>query len=112
MHNSFGFLSDLSCLEIVSIIKANPNTAFAAIIEPDSLPNLVTNANLATCQASAAGYEEGVAYALRSLGALPNVVQYVDAGHGGWLGWNDNLGKLVGDMQSLIHTDGILSSWS
>lgn len=26
---------------IVAIIKANPNVAFAAIIEPDSLPNLV-----------------------------------------------------------------------
>lgn len=70
---------------IVQIIKAHPNTAFALIIEPDSLPNLVTNANLATCQASASGYREGVAYALKSLN-LPNVVMYIDAGHGGWLG--------------------------
>ena len=60
------------------------------IIEPDSLPNLVTNINLATCQASAAGYREGVAYALKSLN-LPNVAMYLDAGHGGWLGWNENL---------------------
>ncbi|KAF9882444.1 exoglucanase 3 precursor [Colletotrichum karsti] len=75
---------------IVKIIKANPNTAFALVIEPDSLPNLVTNANLATCQASAAGYRDGVAYALKSLN-LPNVIMYMDAGHGGWLGWNDNL---------------------
>ncbi|KAI1846716.1 hypothetical protein JX266_007289 [Neoarthrinium moseri] len=75
---------------IVSIIKANPNTAFALIIEPDSLPNLVTNANVAACQASASGYREGVAYALKSLN-LKNVVMYIDAGHGGWLGWNDNL---------------------
>ncbi|OBT58587.1 hypothetical protein VE04_01397 [Pseudogymnoascus sp. 24MN13] len=75
---------------IVEIFKANPNTAIALIIEPDSLPNLVTNADLTTCQASASGYEEGVAYALKQLN-LPNVVMYVDAGHGGWLGWNDNL---------------------
>lgn len=60
------------------------------MIEPDSLPNLVTNSNLATCQQSASGYREGVAYALKTLN-LPNVVQYIDAGHGGWLGWNDNL---------------------
>jgi cellulose 1,4-beta-cellobiosidase len=53
---------------------------------------LVTNADLTTCQASASGYEEGVAYALKQLN-LPNVVMYVDAGHGGWLGWNDNLSK-------------------
>ncbi|KAJ0339178.1 hypothetical protein COL922a_004710 [Colletotrichum nupharicola] len=75
---------------IVKIIKANPNTAFALVIEPDSLPNLVTNINLQTCQNSAAGYRDGVAYALKNLN-LPNVVMYMDAGHGGWLGWNDNL---------------------
>ncbi|KAK6193616.1 Suppressor of Sensor Kinase (SLN1) [Pestalotiopsis sp. IQ-011] len=75
---------------IVTILKANPNTAFALIIEPDSLPNLVTNADLATCQASASGYREGVAYALKQLN-LSNVVMYIDAGHGGWLGWDANL---------------------
>ncbi|RYP77471.1 hypothetical protein DL769_003425 [Monosporascus sp. CRB-8-3] len=75
---------------IAGLLKANPNSAFALIIEPDSLPNLVTNIDLQTCQQSQAGYEEGVAYALKTLN-LPNVVMYVDAGHGGWLGWNDNL---------------------
>jgi cellulose 1,4-beta-cellobiosidase len=51
------------------------------VIEPDSLPNLVTNANLTTCQNSADGYKQGVAYALQQLN-LPNVAMYVDAGHG------------------------------
>lgn len=50
----------------------------------------MTNADLATCQASASGYREGVAYALKQLN-LPNVVMYIDAGHGGWLGWDANL---------------------
>jgi len=76
--------------EIVKIFKANPNTAIALVIEPDSLPNLVTNIDLKSCQDSKTGYEEGVAYALRQLN-LPNIVMYIDAGHGGWLGWNDNL---------------------
>ncbi|KAI0521973.1 1, 4-beta cellobiohydrolase [Xylaria bambusicola] len=75
---------------IVKKIKANPNSAFALIIEPDSLPNLVTNADLSTCQESKSAYEEGVAYALKNLN-LPNVVMYIDAGHGGWLGWDANL---------------------
>ncbi|KAI2625738.1 glycoside hydrolase family 6 protein [Hypoxylon sp. NC1633] len=75
---------------IVTKIKANPNSAFALLIEPDSLPNLVTNADLSTCQESKTAYEEGVAYALKSLN-LPNVVMYIDAGHGGWLGWDANL---------------------
>lgn len=70
---------------IVALIKKYPNTAFALIIEPDSLPNLVTNINLPTCQASAEGYRTGVAYALKNLN-MPNVVMYMDAGHGGWLG--------------------------
>ncbi|KAJ7024656.1 exoglucanase-6A [Mycena alexandri] len=75
---------------IRKIIAANPNAALALIIEPDSLPNLVTNSNLTTCQQSADGYRQGVAYALQQLN-LPNVVMYLDAGHGGWLGWDANL---------------------
>lgn len=76
--------------KIAALLKSKPNTAFALVIEPDSLPNLVTNSDLSTCQQSAAGYRDGVAYAIRQLN-LPNVVMYLDAGHGGWLGWNDNL---------------------
>jgi len=75
---------------IVAIFKKYPNVAIALVIEPDSLPNLVTNAKLQTCKDSAQGYKDGVAYALKSLN-LPNIAMYIDAGHGGWLGWNDNL---------------------
>ncbi|KAJ4337601.1 hypothetical protein N0V87_004557 [Didymella glomerata] len=75
---------------IVALFKKYPKTAISLIIEPDSLPNLVTNTGVAACQAAAAGYREGVAYALKSLN-LPNVAMYLDAGHGGWLGWPDNL---------------------
>jgi cellulose 1,4-beta-cellobiosidase len=75
---------------IRELLLKHKNTAFVLVIEPDSLPNLVTNINLTTCQQSKAGYEEGVAYALKQLN-LPNVIMYLDAGHGGWLGWNDNV---------------------
>ncbi|OAA54091.1 glycoside hydrolase family 6 protein [Niveomyces insectorum RCEF 264] len=75
---------------IVKILKAHPNTAFALIIEPDSLPNLVTNSDKDACKNSADGYRDGVAYAIKNLN-LPNVVMYLDAGHGGWLGWDANL---------------------
>ncbi|OTB08972.1 glycoside hydrolase family 6 protein [Hypoxylon sp. CI-4A] len=75
---------------IVEKIKGQPDIPFALLIEPDSLPNLVTNADLSTCQESKTAYEDGVAYALKSLN-LDNVVMYIDAGHGGWLGWDDNL---------------------
>ncbi|KAF2461330.1 glycoside hydrolase family 6 protein [Lineolata rhizophorae] len=75
---------------IAEIISRYPGIPMALVIEPDSLPNLVTNADLQTCQDSASAYREGVAYALEQLN-FDNVVMYLDAGHGGWLGWDDNL---------------------
>ena len=75
---------------IAAAIKAAPQTAVALIIEPDSLPNLVTNINATACAAAASDYKAGVAYALKTLN-LPNVAMYIDAGHGGWLGWDANL---------------------
>jgi len=64
------------------------------IIEIDSLPNLVTNTSVAKCaqMKSNGGYVQGIAYALQKLGALPNTYNYIDAGHHGWLGWDENLG--------------------
>ncbi|HEX3594169.1 MAG TPA: glycoside hydrolase family 6 protein, partial [Polyangiaceae bacterium] len=57
-------------------------------------PNLVTNQSIAKCSTmkSNGGYVQGVAYALQKLGAIPNVYNYLDAGHHGWLGWDSNLG--------------------
>ncbi|KAH8887770.1 exoglucanase-6A [Thozetella sp. PMI_491] len=75
---------------IVKLIKQYSTVAFALVIEPDSLPNLVTNADKDACKNSASGYRDGVAYAIKSLN-LPNVIMYLDAGHGGWLGWDANL---------------------
>jgi len=90
---------------IVTTIKANPNIAIALIIEPDSLPNLVTNSNLTTCQNSAQGYKDGVAYALQQLN-LPNVAMYIDAGHGGWLGWDANLQPGADMLSGVYKTAG------
>jgi cellulose 1,4-beta-cellobiosidase len=91
--------------KVASILKSYPNQAFALIIEPDSLPNLVTNDDLSTCQQSAAGYREGTAYALKTLN-LPNVVMYMDAGHGGWLGWNDNLAPGAAELAKAYKAAG------
>ncbi|MGP4113885.1 glycoside hydrolase family 6 protein [Streptomyces sp. 4N509B] len=68
------------------------------IVEIDSLPNLVTNVSpretaTENCDEMLANgnYQEGISYALQELGAIPNVYNYVDAGHYGWIGWDDNL---------------------
>ena len=73
-----------------------------AIIEPDSLPNLVTNLSDANCaQANSSGaYVDGVQYALNKLHAIPNVYNYVDIAHSAWLGWPSNMGPAV----SLFHS--------
>jgi len=81
---------------------AHTNIRVVAIIEPDSLPNLVTNLNDAPCaQANSSGaYVSGVQYALNKLHAIPNVYNYVDIAHSAWLGWPSNMGPAV----SLLHT--------
>lgn len=78
------------------------NLRIVLIIEIDSLPNLVTNVTTrptgtAQCDTMLAnrGYVDGVGYALATFGAIPNVYNYVDAGHHGWLGWDTNLGPSV-----------------
>jgi cellulose 1,4-beta-cellobiosidase len=73
------------------------------IIEPDSLPNLLTNLSFAKCaEANSTGaYIQGVQYAINKLGALSNVYTYVDAAHSGWLGWDSNFGPFVNQLASL-----------
>ncbi|KAH6902732.1 cellobiohydrolase [Coprinopsis sp. MPI-PUGE-AT-0042] len=63
---------------------------FVLVLEPDSLGNLVTNLSVPKCAGAADAYRAGVSYAIAKL-YRPNVTLYLDAAHGGWLGWNDNL---------------------
>ncbi|WP_251095620.1 glycoside hydrolase family 6 protein [Streptomyces sp. Caat 7-52] len=85
----------------------------ATVIEPDSLPNLVTNAggtntttDACVTMKSNGNYEKGVGYALDKLGAIPNVYNYIDAGHHGWLGWDSNLGPSVQEFYKVATTNG------
>ncbi|MEN1988257.1 glycoside hydrolase family 6 protein [Paenibacillus hubeiensis] len=82
-------------IDVLADIFADPkyqDIRIVAVIEPDSLPNLVTNLSTPACaQASSTGiYEEGVQYAINKLHAIPNVYNYLDIGHSGWLGWDNN----------------------
>ncbi|AWT46393.1 MULTISPECIES: glycoside hydrolase family 6 protein [Streptomyces] len=85
----------------------------ATVIEPDSLPNLVTNAGgtagstdaCATMKANG-NYEKGVSYALDKLGAIPNVYNYIDAGHHAWLGWDSNFDPTVQEFYKVATTNG------
>jgi cellulose 1,4-beta-cellobiosidase len=82
-------------IDVIADMLAEPqyeSLRIAATIEPDSLPNLITNISAQACQQAAPFYRQGVTYTLDKLYELPNVYSYIDAGHGGWLGWDSNAG--------------------
>src|SRR5215469_13193476 len=80
------------------------NIRVIAVIEPDSLPNLVTNLSDPKCaHANSSGaYVHGVQYALDKLHAIPNVYNYVDIAHEAWLGWPSNMSVAVSLYKSVI----------
>jgi len=81
------------------------NLRIVFVIEPDSLPNLVTNLSDPDCAAMNSGgyYVQGVQYAINKLRAYPNVYTYVDMAHSGWLGWTSNSGPFVNLMSTLAN---------
>lgn len=103
-------------IDPIAAILADPKYASLRIvntIEIDSLPNLVTNvspratatANCDTMKANG-NYIKGVGYALNKLGDVPNVYNYVDAGHHGWIGWDDNFSASVQTIKQAATAEG------
>jgi cellulose 1,4-beta-cellobiosidase len=97
-------------IDPIRAIMADPKYASLRIInvvEIDSLPNLITNTNVATCATMAAngGYKNGIAYALNKLGSLGNVYNYLDAAHHGWIGWDSNFNPTA----DLMYQTAVLS---
>ena len=84
-------------IDPIAAILADPKYAairIVLVIEIDSLPNLITNTNVAACQEaqSSGAYVQGVQYALSKFHPITNVYNYIDAAHHGWLGWDTNFG--------------------
>ncbi len=73
------------------------NLRIVMVIEPDSLPNLITNLNFAKVkEAKTSGaYVTGIQYAVGTLRSLPNTYAYIDIGHAGWMGWPANFKPFV-----------------
>jgi cellulose 1,4-beta-cellobiosidase len=78
---------------IASILRqfASSPIRVVAIIEPDSLPNVVTNQSKSACATATPFYEQGTTYALNRLHAVSNVYNYMDIAHSAWLGWPNNM---------------------
>jgi cellulose 1,4-beta-cellobiosidase len=92
---------------------AYANLRIVAIIEIDSLPNLVTNVSgrpTSTAQCDVmlqnGNYVTGVGYALAQLGSIPNVYNYIDAAHHGWIGWSDNFGATANMLRTAAVASG------
>jgi cellulose 1,4-beta-cellobiosidase len=89
-------------IDPIAAIFARPaykDLRIVTTVEIDSLPNLITNVSprptaVPQCDVMKANgnYVTGVGYALAKLGAVPNVYNYLDIGHHGWIGWDDNFG--------------------
>ncbi len=103
-------------IDPIAAILADPKYAGLRIVttvEIDSLPNLVTNVTprptaTPNCDVMKANgnYQKGVGYALNKLGAIGNVYNYIDAGHHGWLGWDDNMGPSADMFKVAATTEG------
>ncbi|EDY60086.1 MULTISPECIES: glycoside hydrolase family 6 protein [Streptomyces] len=103
-------------IDPIAAILADPKYASLRLVntvELDSLPNLVTNVSprataTPNCDAMKANgnYVKGVGYALNKLGDAPNVYNYVDAGHHGWLGWDDNFKPSIQTIKQAATAEG------
>ncbi len=83
----------------------DPEQRIVAIIEPDSLPNLISNLGVEKCALSQDVYMHSVAYAIATL-SMPNVALYVDAAHSGWLGWEANQRRMVKLVKDVLQMAG------
>jgi cellulose 1,4-beta-cellobiosidase len=87
-------------IDPIAAILADPKYSslrIVAVVEPDSLPNLVTNLDIAACaEANSSGaYVDGIRYAIDQLHPIENVYLYLDIAHSGWLGWDSNFSPAV-----------------
>jgi cellulose 1,4-beta-cellobiosidase len=91
---------------IAAAFRAHPAQRIVAVLEPDSLANVATSLDRPACAAAAPVYRRAVAYALRAL-SLPNVAVYLDAAHGGWLGWDANRHAVARVFADVIAEAGV-----
>lgn len=110
-------------IDVIANIFAKPKYSdirIVTVVEPDSLPNLVTNLSTAQCALanSTNNYRDATRYALDALHAIPNVYTYMDIGHSGWLGWDTNRGPAIdlftsvvsGTQAGLASVDGFITN--
>eukprot|EP00727_Mastigamoeba_balamuthi_P008140 m51a1_g3947 putative serine palmitoyltransferase (1711) ;mRNA; r:304145-311487 len=96
------------------ILNQYPTVPVVMVIEPDSLPNMVTNKEKTTsCKevnsVQPSIYHQGVAYAIRTLKGA-NRYMYIDAAHECWLGWENNMAGFLQVINDVMNQAGDTSS--
>lgn len=82
-------------IDVIYSLLKDPRFAslrFVLILEPDSLPNMVTNLWHPKCADVAKNnvYTRAIRYAVERFSEISNAYIYMDIGHSGWLGYDDN----------------------
>lgn len=90
---------------IAQHLAAVPDQRVAIVLEPDSLPNMISNLGVDKCAVSQDVYLHSVAYAISKL-SLPNVAIYLDVAHAGWLGWEANQRRMVDLVVQVLEMAG------
>lgn len=75
------------------------------VIEPDSIPNLITGLENPNCGSVSTGisYRTGIKYAIKTLKrACPSSAIYLDAAHGLWLGWESKAEAYVEEVKAMM----------
>ena len=98
-----------------AVLEKYSSVPVAVVIEPDSLPNLATNMEDPRCGNSATqtAYVQGITYAIDTLHRrAPRAALYLDAGHGGWLGWPDKADDFLRSVDRLGPSAGHLRGFA
>jgi len=91
---------------IVDVFYDFPSVRIVAIVEPDALPNMATNLAVPKCAQGQIAYFTGISYAISQFSTLSNVWVYLDAAHGGWIGWSSNLAAYVAVVNQTLQLAG------
>ena len=89
---------------LASVLRAQPEVPVALVLEPNAVAALATAAEGGRCAGAgtSSAYRQGLRYAADRLSrASPRVALYLDAAHGGWLGWPHEAARFASVVASL-----------
>lgn len=97
--------------EFAAVLAKHSRVPVVLVLEPDSLGNVISNEGAERCSGeTVANYKEGITYAVQTLSArAPHVGLYIDAAHGGWMGYEGNAAaftELIASLDVLPHIRG------